>query len=296
MKHKSHSLKNDIVINKLYTVHYFEFSKDYKFVGEVHNFWELVYVDKGEIICVSDSEKIPLTQGSVIFHKPGEWHSIHSNGKTASNVAIATFECNSPAMSFFENKVLKAGQEQKRLISKIVSEYTNAFATPLNEVYTTRLEEKPSQPIGAQQLIRQYLCEFLILCIRGNAQETGESYELHNAPGVNMLINYMLDNIGRSITVDELAHYSGTSPITVNRLFRKELNTTPLKFFINLKIDFAKKYIRENIFNITEMAEMLGYANVHYFSRQFKKLTGMSPTEYGASIKALTDIGIKMPD
>ena len=52
MSYKSHFLKSDIDINELYSVHYFEFGKGYAFAGESHNFWELVYVDKGEIICI----------------------------------------------------------------------------------------------------------------------------------------------------------------------------------------------------------------------------------------------------
>jgi hypothetical protein len=46
-------LNVDILITKLYTVHYFEYSKDYKFSGEAHDFWEFVYVDKGEITAVA---------------------------------------------------------------------------------------------------------------------------------------------------------------------------------------------------------------------------------------------------
>ena len=297
MKYCGHSLKNEIFINKLYTVHYFELSGDYRFVGETHDFWEFVYVDKGEIICVSDGEEISLSQGSIIFHKPGEQHSMHSNGKTASNIAVVTFECNSQGMSFFENRVLNINQEHKHLISKIISEYTNVFATPLNEVYTNKLEEKPEQPFGAQQLIEQYLCEFLILCIRESFHKPVHQGGMSNdSSGVNALVNYMLDNIDRSITVDDLARFGGVSAITVNRIFRKKLNTTPINYFISLKIDLAKKHIRENVYNITEIAELLGYASVHYFSNQFKKCTGMSPLEYKVSIQAITYAGIKIPD
>ena len=43
-------LKDEISISEIVTIHYFEFSKDYKFSGESHDCWELVYVDKGKII------------------------------------------------------------------------------------------------------------------------------------------------------------------------------------------------------------------------------------------------------
>ena len=49
----------------------------------------------------------------------------------------------------------------------------------------------------------------------------------------------------------------------------------------------AKKYLREDNYNISQISEILGYSGIHYFSRQFKKVTGMSPTEYSISIKAM---------
>ena len=49
MKYEGTRLRDDIVITEIVTVHYYEFAKDYVFSGEQHNWWELVYVDKGEL-------------------------------------------------------------------------------------------------------------------------------------------------------------------------------------------------------------------------------------------------------
>ena len=56
-----------------------------------------------------------------------------------------------------------------------------------------------------------------------------------------------------------------------------------------LKINAAKELIRTNRMNFTQIAEHLGYASIHYFSRQFKKVTGMTPSEYASSIKAMAE-------
>lgn len=57
-----------------------------------------------------------------------------------------------------------------------------------------------------------------------------------------------------------------------------------------MKIDFAKQLIRENDMNFTQISDFLGYSSIHYFSRQFKKLSGMTPTEYATSIKAISEL------
>ena len=51
----------------------------------------------------------------------------------------------------------------------------------------------------------------------------------------------------------------------------------------------SQQLIRENQMNFTQISEFLGYSSIHYFSRQFKKISGMTPTEYITSIKALSE-------
>ena len=284
-------LNDEIVIDKLYTVHYFEYPKHFRFTGERHDFWELVYVDKGEVIVTAGSQDLTLHQGSIIFHKPNEWHNMCTD-TVVSNVAIVTFECHSPAVTFFEDKILKVGQFQKTIISKIISEYTNAFSSPLNDLYTTQLIRKPSPTIGSEQLLKLYICELLISFLRDSMPENQHSLiSINNSTAtLNLLINYMHDNVLKGISMDDLVKYSGLNRTSITNIFKKNFNMSAIEYFINLKVDLAKKYLREHNHNVTQISEILGYSNVHYFSRQFKKTTGMSPIEYSHSIKAMTPV------
>lgn len=60
-----------------------------------------------------------------------------------------------------------------------------------------------------------------------------------------------------------------------------------MEFFNRLKIEKAKELIRTRQFTFSQIADQLGYSSIHYFSRQFKKITGMSPTEYTESVLQL---------
>ena len=51
-----------------------------------------------------------------------------------------------------------------------------------------------------------------------------------------------------------------------------------------MKIEKAKEYIRENEMNFTQISDELGFSSIHYFSRLFKKKTGMTLTEYRSSV------------
>lgn len=284
-------LNDEIKISRLYTVHYFEYSKRFSFTGESHDFWELVYADKGDVTVFADDKSFVLEQGNVIFHKPNEWHNVRANGVDAANITIITFASPSKAMSFFENKILSVGQKQKELLSKIVSEYTNAFKTPLNDPYTTHLERRSDTAVASEQLIKLFLCEFLILFLRNDPsgrQRTVRSIHSSDAT-LNLLINYMEQNITKTVTLKELMEYSGTNRTAIENIFRENLGRGAVEYFLILKIELAKKYLREDNYNITQISEILGYSSIHYFSRQFKKITGMTPTEYLLSIKAMMD-------
>ena len=66
MEYESIILKDEITVRKIYTIHYFEYMKNFEFSGETHDFWELQCVDKGEIKVLDHI----LKAGQVIFHKP----------------------------------------------------------------------------------------------------------------------------------------------------------------------------------------------------------------------------------
>ena len=99
--------KIDCIINvsSIVTIHYFEFDRNFKSAGEKHDFWEIVYVDKGEAVITAKNHDVTLRQGEAYFHKPNEFHALGTNGKVAPNVFIITFVCNSSEMDFFKNDI-----------------------------------------------------------------------------------------------------------------------------------------------------------------------------------------------
>ncbi|MBR5614809.1 MAG: helix-turn-helix transcriptional regulator [Clostridia bacterium] len=286
-----YKLTDDIVIDKLYTVYYFEFSKAYTFSGESHNFWELVYVDKGRITAVADGKHHVLDQGDIIFHKPNEWHELKANGTVAPNIVVITFSSESDAINFFENKILRINQHQKRIISKIISEYSSAFSTPLNVPKTGSLSAKEGGSFGSQQLLKQFICELLISLIRSSNPSDGQVSLMRLSTShslLNLLLNYMEINSNKNIQINDLIKYSGSNKTTITNTFQEAFGMSPIEYFIHTKIERAKTFLREEAYSITQVAEILGYSSIHYFSRQFKRVTGISPTQYLNSVKAMT--------
>jgi YesN/AraC family two-component response regulator len=66
----------------------------------------------------------------------------------------------------------------------------------------------------------------------------------------------------------------------INLLFKDYEKMSPLTYFTTMKIDEAKKLIQKTNLNFSEIALQLGYESVHYFSKTFKKYTGVSPSDF----------------
>ena len=284
-------LKDTLTIQKLYTIHYYEFSKQYTFRGERHDFWEMVYVDRGEIHACAEEQDYLLKQGEILFHEPNEWHRLYADGETAPNIAVISFACTSPAMSFCRKKRLFAGQEEKRLISRMIAEYQNAFSTPLDNPDTKFLTRRKNALPGAEQMIRICLSNLLLSFLR-NAPRPGQKaspYEKYFNSVLGRILGYMSDHLSENITLRDLTEYSGTNRTAIENMFRESFSMGAIEYFSRMKIDAAKKYLREDHYNITQISEILGYSGIHYFSRQFKRFVHMTPTEYALSIKAMME-------
>jgi AraC-like DNA-binding protein/quercetin dioxygenase-like cupin family protein len=279
-------LLDTFIIDKVYTIHYFEYAKGFAFEGEKHDFWELVYVDKGEVIVPAEDNEMVLTHGNIIFHKPGEWHNIRSD--SASNTVIISFSTKSEVMKSFEGKVMQIGNSQKKLISKIITERINTFESPLGDPYAEKLVRKSTAVIGSEQLIKQYLCELFILLLRDDDIVQMSSFKNHITDTAFAEIEaYMNGNIHKNLSLGDIAAHANISVSTLREIFKRNASCGVTEYFINLKIEMAKKYIRDDNYNVTQIAELLGYSGPHYFSRQFRQKTGMSPLQYSKSIKSM---------
>ena len=103
------------------------------------------------------------------------------------------------------------------------------------------------------------------------------------------IMTYMEAHLGEHFTLDQIARDTHIGKSRLQQLIHKRHSCGVIDLFSQLKINTARRLIRENHMNFTEIAEHLGYSSVHYFSRQFKKLSRMSPSEYFSSIKGLSD-------
>ncbi|MCI9176090.1 MAG: AraC family transcriptional regulator [Lachnospiraceae bacterium] len=281
-------------IPQIVTIHYFEYSKDFKFEGESHDFWEFLCVDKGEVTVTADQAAHKLKKGSIIFHKPGQFHSVATDGVIAPNLVVISFVCSSPAMSFFEDKILPLGETERSLLAAVLAEAGDAFLTPLDNPYTRQLSGNPGQRPGSEQIIQLSLEHFLISLYRKSCQPPSDA-RLNKSVKLKRddetfrhIMIYMEDRLTETLTLEQICRDNLMGVSQLQNLFRNKCGCGIIEYFSRMKITRAKELIREKNMNFTQIADYLGYNSIHYFSRQFKKITGMTPSEYALSIQAFS--------
>lgn len=290
MEYQFTKLRERIVIDKIVTVHYFEYSKNYEFHGESHDFWEFVYVDKGKMLIRAEDKWLKMESGQIIFHKPNEYHNVKADGIIAPNTVIVAFECKSRAMSFFKNKLLNVNDEQRHILSSIVREATKSFSSPMGDPFLKKLDRYDEEQLFAsEQMLKILLEQFLIMLYRTNivnkVKKTSIIKENLENDIVAEIKSYLNENIKNKITLDDVAKFANMSKTNLKETFKKRTGKGVISYFRELKIEHAKNLIREDSYNFTQIAEILGYDSIHYFSRQFKSITQMTPGEYARSVK-----------
>jgi AraC-like DNA-binding protein/quercetin dioxygenase-like cupin family protein len=281
-------LKQTIIINKVITLHYFEYGKNFVFNGEQHDFWEFLYVDRGEIEVMADETRHVLKQGTIIFHKPNEFHSFYATKGKAPNLIVMTFDCHSTAMRRFANQVLHLEDEERNLLSQLVKEGENAFHFPFQHPLTRHMDA----PIGSEQLIKCYLEIFLVRLLRKEGLNESSKPLSSAAKEKNVdettrrIIRYLEERVDTYISLTEISNSLFLGKTQLKDTFKKNTGHTIMEYFAKMKIEQAKLLMREEALNFTEISQRLGFSSVHYFSKAFKKTTSMSPSEYARTVKA----------
>ena len=121
------------------------------------------------------------------------------------------------------------------------------------------------------------LCkEYTLLASRGYLA----TFRKFDTRGMGKTYQYIFNNFNKPISLTDVAEVASMNPSAFSRLFKKVNRKTFKEYLNEIRVGYARKLITENEYNITRICYESGYNNISNFNRQFKKITGKSPTEY----------------
>lgn len=279
-------IMNKLEISGFNSICYFEFGKNFTHTPEKHDFWEMVYVDSGNIVAITDGNSSTLSQGQIIFHEPDEIHAHISDSESPNNMLVISFSCESREMNFFRKKIFTADKTTKTLLSLFVTEAKNAFGSIPDEYGKEEHLDFSNAEFGAFQLLLCYFTEMLINLIRKNSGKDNkvvaneESRTLAQNSLSSLVGEYMKENVYSALSLDDVCSHFMLAKSQLSHIFKGATGKSPMEYYNGLKIAEAKKLLRAGVYSVSQISDMLGFSCIHSFSRSFKNAVGTSPTEY----------------
>ena len=149
------------------------------------------------------------------------------------------------------------------------------FESLLNRLLT--LDEEERDP-ATEAEFDAVLKAALLSLLRESASDRARTGRLH--PAVRQAIRLMKENVAAPFTHEELAKLTGTSARYLNVLFKTHAGTSVKTYLARVRVERARQLLAESTMNVSQIADTLGYADIYFFSKQFKQFTGESPTRY----------------
>ena len=274
-------LNNILNVDRIITLYRLSFRPDYASKGEAHDFWEMVYVDEGEVGLQGGETVHHVTAGELVLHKPNEFHRVVCDGEHAAKVFIVTFECHSNAMRFFYDKVLALPADLRGLMRLLMEECDESF-----HVSRYPLKPKEHRPIGGFQLIQNYLeCIFIRLMRSGAQSEDASGHFYHSREKMEHRLTrdmtaYLEAHVCERLSLETLSEEFHFGVSTLCNIYKRVTGETIMHSFLLLKIEEAKRLLRENTESIADISAHLSFETPQYFSRIFRRYVGLPPKSF----------------
>ena len=245
--------------------------KGFDFEGEMHDFWELVYIKSGCVIATADDRVYEVTTGQLLFHKPLEFHRIKSAYDSTPRLFNISFTAKGERMKNFENKFFELTDNQQARyeeINKLVREIVRLYNHSL-----TKTEQYTALSSKAAIML-----ESLLLEIDENSQEISKKSTEHEKQFAD-IISVLNQNCEKDLSVDEIASLCNMSTSNLKKIFNMYSDIGVGKYYLKLKLRRACEMISNGV-STAEIAFNLSFSSVAYFNTVFKREMGITPAQY----------------
>ena len=257
----------DVVIPRCPDIQSFHYSLDrvfgesYDFLGEVHSFYELVYVLSGTVGITAGDKVYSLNAGQCLLHPPNEFHRIRSEKGSEPHVLNLSFHSSSMPQQQ-DGRVFAPGvkmQEELMDISLQVREgLHHSNAEKLNEE-RLRMEQ------------------WLIVVMK-NASDHGV-VESSAALRYSEIVNVLQTHLHEALSAEEIARLCNMSLSNLKKVFTKYAGMGVSRYFTEMKMRHAVELLQGGK-RVGEVASALGYTDQNYFSTAFRRVMGVPPGQY----------------
>ena len=244
---------------------------DFYFKGEMHDFWEVVYVASGQIGVTEDERVYELEKGDIIFHRPMEFHKVWTRGEKKPRVYTMSFKTEGELPENLGDGIIHLNPAE-------ISTFLNIFSD--GELI---LDETQKHDIILEQKFSCALESFIIYLSYERTADTNISQSA-DALRYRAVINVMQKHLSEDLSVDDIARLCHMAPSTMKNTFSKFSDCGVRKHFIRMKLASAIPLLKNGT-PVADISRQLAFSSQNYFAMVFKSEMGVSPMEYKRKFK-----------
>ena len=234
--------------------------------------WQLLYIAAGKAHFHFDNEEKIIYAGHMVLYRPKEAQHYEYYAKDKTEVYWVHFTGGNVT-----NLLRSYGIKDKEKVFYCGSdlEYKTLFRSIINELQLCQ--------DNYQEIIEMYLRQIFIR-LKRFFKLSIKNDNSHAAAEIDKATIYFNEHYNEQINIDKYAETHHVSTSWFIRNFKIYTGFTPMQYILSKRIYHAEALLQDTQYNITEISQIVGYDNPLYFSRIFKKMKGISPSEYRKSI------------
>ena len=247
-----------------------KYDSDWHSTLHTHPFTELFYVVDGKGEFNIQGQRFPVKANDFVIINPQVEHTELSSPdepleyivlgiRGLSFSPLTPVSEGGPPFSFFNLR-----DEQKDILR-----YLNAM-----------VQEATSQQMSYELVCHNLLEILLIKILRHQHFDLEVGKQSKATKDISFIKHYLETYYHESIQLEDLASMTHLSRFYISHSFKKEIGMSPMEYLIDIRIKESKILLRTTNYSISQVADIVGFTTPTYFSKQFRKSTGISPTDY----------------
>jgi AraC family L-rhamnose operon transcriptional activator RhaR len=243
-----------------------------------HNFVELVIVNQGQGVHLTDTGSFTMHAGDVYLIPEGVAHAYRQvNNLILTNLYFLPEQLHLPLAELLTLDIYRQGLHDGHPVLFHLGAPTLVGVMHLLSALS---QEMTQAPLGGPIMARALFCQLLVLLARHGVPIAEEMPEVVEVEAVDRLLAFLERHYSEPLTLEGLAAVGGMSVRSLTRKFKGRFGVTPMTYLQQLRIAHAMELLEVGDDSITDIALLVGFNDSNYFTRLYRRLLGNTPTSY----------------
>lgn len=240
-----------------------------------HDYYEIAICERGKLLHVKNDEGSILSRGQAVFLRPGDFHSMEMKEPDSSHINVsvsskkfgeicAMLDTKDAEMNF--PFAITLTEEEFDLVKNRTTEILRLSAAENENVY--------------KEMLYMFAVELAFFFVKRKNRISGDGNSSEPPAWLKEFLNKVCSPEYFECRLSEIYKYSNYSQPVIGAAVKKYYNETFSQYFTNEKIRYACGLLKKTDKTTAEISNLIGFASLSHFNKVFRKITGVTPTEY----------------